>query len=71
MLTITVDCNSDVLTLSRDNKEIKSVSLKKLGPYTMAQHINLILNEFDMGQEGEGINLEVIDEDNRKTLGEW
>lgn len=69
-MIIEVDCNCDTIRI--DEEEI---SIKHIGPNQLVEILEKILDKIDSNFGSEHVSIDVqlnrIDEDSRKTIGEW
>ena len=64
-MTITVNCNDDTITIDKIEMPCKH-------PYQTSKILEEILNKvFDIIRFAESVELIRIDEDTRRTIGEW
>ena len=66
MITIEIDCNSDIITLIDDNG-IKIAEYKIMYPDKLINMFSELLNRIDP----RGVEIVKIDEDKRTQLEEW
>lgn len=71
MLTIEVDCNSDLIILREDGKQISSTPVKH--PLESVKMFSEIFNRLTVEGDREplGVELTKVDEDVRTQLEEW
>ena len=66
MITIEIDCNSDIITLIDDNN-IKIAEYKVMYPNELVNMFSELLNRIDP----RGVKIVKVDEDKRTRLEEW
>ncbi len=68
MITVTVDCNSDRIELDNGDGKPINISFKSL---LDSRNIEAMLEELLNMLDHSGTKLVRIDEDTRRTIGEW